>query len=431
MRVSTRPIPDPARLTRRVHAMLAHGLGINLPVTLWDGTRLGPSDGTYRIVLNAPWSARAMLLPPTDKAAGEAYIHGDVDIDGDLFAALHAVSGLRDGRLGARARARVLRDLLRLPAPPDRGEARRARLRGGAHTLSRDRAAIAHHYDLPPAFYDTFLDTGRVYSCAYFAAPDEPLETAQERKLDLVCRKLRLQPDERLLDIGCGWGSLLLHAASTYGVRGVGVTLSETQARVARQRIADAGLQDRVEIHLQDYREVTDRFDAIASVGMVEHVGPRNLGEYAGQLHALLVDGGRLLNHGITTGTRATQERVGTERDFIGSYVFPDGGLAPAWRMLQELQVAGFAVIDLHQLRPHYALTLRAWVDRLSRNFDDAVAIAGEPAARTWRLYMAASAVAFEKGQLGVVQILGTRGLPELPLRRDGMEPSVEFAARA
>lgn len=427
----TRPLDDPARVTRRIHAMVANGLGINLPLTLWDGTRLGPSDGPYRIVLNAPWSARSLLLPPTDKSAGQAYVHGDVDVDGDLFTALHALSDLHEGHLGVRARARILRDLVRLPAPPDRSEVRRARLRGAAHTKARDRAAIAHHYDLPAAFYDTFLDANRVYSCAYFSSPDEPLDTAQERKLDLVCRKLRLRPDERLLDIGCGWGSLLLHAASTYGVRGVGVTLSETQAQVARQRIAEAGLQDRVEIRLQDYRDVTERFDAVASVGMVEHVGPRNLEEYAHQLYARLVDGGRVLNHGITTGIRATQERVGTERDFIGTYVFPDGGLVPAWRMLQELQTAGFVATDLQQLRPHYALTLRAWVGRLARNWDEAVEIAGLPAARTWRLYMAGSAVAFERGQLGVIQILGTRGLPDLPLRRDWMEPSVELAARA
>lgn len=427
----TRPLDDPARVTRRVHGMLGQAGGINLPVTLWDGTRLGPSEGPYRIVLNAPWSARSLLLPPTDKAAGEAYVSGDVDVDGDLFAALHALADLHAGHLAVRTQGRILRDLVRLPAPPDRREARRARLRGAAHTKARDRAAIAHHYDLPASFYDTFLDANRVYSCAYFAASDELLDTAQERKLDLVCRKLRLRPDETLLDIGCGWGSLLLHAASTYGVRGVGVTLSETQARVARQRIEEAGLADRVEIRLQDYREVTERFDAIASVGMVEHVGPRNLEEYAQQLYDLLVDGGRLLNHGITTGTRATQERVGTERDFIGTYVFPDGGLVPAWRMLQQLQTAGFVATDLHQLRPHYALTLRAWVDRLTRNWDEAVAIAGPPVARTWRLYMAGSAVAFERGQLGVIQILGTRGLPDLPLRRDWMEPSVDLAARA
>ncbi len=423
MAIATRTTNGAVATTQAIHAELARAVGLHLPVTLWDGTHLGPQDTPYRIVLARPWAARSLLLPPGDLAAGEAFVHGDVDVDGDLFAAMRDLAAADVERVSLRDRARLLRSLLRLPAPPRRAGGRRASLRGSRHSVARDRAAVAFHYDLPEAFYETFLDANLVYSCAYFDAPDEPLEAAQRRKLDLVARKLRLAPDDRLLDIGCGWGSLLLHAASTYGVRGVGVTLSETQAEVARRRLAAAGLADRVEIRLQDYREVEERFDAVASIGMVEHVGPRYLREYMSTVYELLVDGGRFLNHGITTGTRADQERDGGERDFIGTYVFPDGGLVPAWRTVRDAQLAGFVLVDVQQLRPHYALTLRRWVANLEQRWEDAVAASSEPVARIWRLYMAGSAAAFDRGDLGVVQVLGTKGLAALPLRRSWMEP--------
>jgi cyclopropane-fatty-acyl-phospholipid synthase len=412
----------------RAAATVAHILrrlvertGVDLPVTIWDGRRRGPDDAGYRIVLRHPWSLRAALLPPSDLRAGESYVLGDVDVEGDLIVALRTLRGL--GRsLSAADLGALTAALAALPRPPARSTARRARLHGRLHSPDRDRAAIAFHYDLPHDFYSSFLDDGLVYSCAYFADDGEPLEAAQERKLDLVCRKLGVGPSTRLLDIGCGWGSLLLHAATRYGARGVGVTLSGTQAAVAAERIRAAGVGDRVEVRLEDYRTLEGRFDAIASIGMVEHVGPERLAEYFATVHRLLADDGRFLNHGITTGGRADAVRQGRTRDFIGAYVFPDGGLVPAWRMVREMERAGFEIVDLEQLRPHYALTLRAWVSRLEARLGVARAAASDLDVRIWRLYMAASAVNFEAGTLGVVQLLGTRGAA-LPYGRAWMLP--------
>jgi len=413
-----------AETVARLHRMFAARSGVELPLVLWDGRTIGPTDASYRLVLRHPWSLRSLLLPPSDLKAGEAYVLGHVDIEGDLFVALEALRRATRARLTLGERVAIVRQLLSLPRPPGRPTDRRARLRGRKHSQARDRAAIAFHYDLANDFYRSFLDEGLVYSCAYFADPDEPLEAAQERKLDLVCRKLRVDADTRLLDIGCGWGSLLIHAARRYGARGVGVTLSRTQAEIARERIAGAGLTDRVEVRLQDYRELEGRFDAVASIGMVEHVGPEDLATYFASVHRLLADGGRFLNHGITTGDRTDRVRRGGTRDFIGAYVFPDGGLVPAWRMTQEMERGGFEVIDLEQLRPHYALTLRSWVARLEANREAALAASSERDVRIWRLYMAASAVNFEAGGLGVIQLLGSKGA-RLPLGRSWMLPEV------
>lgn len=422
--VRTPPVDRAATVVAAVHRALVERAGVDLPVRLWDGSTLGAHDAGFRVVLHHPWSLRSLLLPPTDLNAGEAYVLGHVDVEGDLFAALGLLHRVTELRPSVGERVDLARMLLRLPRPPRRPTDRRARLRGRQHSLERDRAAIAFHYDLPHAFYRAFLDEDLVYSCAYFADPTEPLETAQRRKLDLVCRKLRLDADTRLLDIGCGWGSLLLHAAGRYGSRGVGVTLSETQAEVARERIAAAGLENRLEIRLQDYRELEDTFDAVASIGMVEHVGPDGLPEYLSTVHRLLRDGGTFLNHGITTGNRADEVRVGGTRDFIGAYVFPDGGLVPAWHMTRELERAGFEVVDLEQLRPHYALTLRAWVARLEANRETALAASSEEDVRIWRLYMAGSAMGFEAGRLGVIQLLGSKGAT-LPFGRAWMLPDV------
>lgn len=398
---------------------LARWSGVDLPVRLWDGSRCGP-DRAYEVVLAAPWSLRALLLPPSDLNAGEAFVRGDVDVTGDLVSALHDLQRMSAG-LPPRAIPQLVPLLLRLPAPP-RGHPARARLHGRFHSSARDRAAIAHHYDQPEAFYEQFLDENLVYSCAYWLDPAEPLEAAQARKLDLISRKLRLAPGQRLLDIGCGWGSLLLHAAEHYGVAGVGVTLSRTQAEEGRRRVGEAGLGERVDIRLADYRELDDVFDAVASVGMVEHVGPAHLDGYARAVSRLVRPGGLFCNHGIVTGD-PDRVRTGKERTFVSVHVFPDGGLVPAWRMVQAVERGGFEVVDVEQLRPHYALTLREWVRRLESNRDAAVAAAGEQRYRTWRLYMAASAVSFETRTLGVVQVLGHKPDGALPLGRAWMQP--------
>ncbi len=420
-----------ASIVAEVHRALTARSGVDLPLRLWDGSVLGPEDAPNRVVLRHPWSLRSMLLPPSDLAAGEAYVLGHVDVEGDLFGALESMRHVGKIDLSLGDRLTLARLLLRLPRPPRGSMNRRAELRGRQHSLERDRDAIAFHYDLPHDFYRAFLDERLVYSCAYFATTGESLETAQERKLDLVCRKLGVTSDTRLLDIGCGWGSLLLYAAERYGAGGIGVTLSETQAGVARERIAAAGFGDRVEVRRQDYREIDETFDVVASIGMVEHVGPDHLPEYFSAVQRLLRDDGRFLNHGITTGNRADTVRRGGTRDFIGSYVFPDGALVPAWHMTREMERAGFEVVDLEQLRPHYALTLREWVARLEANQDLALAAASEADVRIWRLYMAVSALNFELGGLGVIQLLGQKrgpwGTPSrsLPFGRAWMLPEV------
>jgi cyclopropane-fatty-acyl-phospholipid synthase len=403
------PLRDPAAAgrIRQFHRTLQALTGLSLPLRLPDGTELGPPDAAFRLVLNHWWSLRRIALPPYDLRAGDAYVEGDIDIEGDMEAAL-TVAAASAATPGGRARLRLLWPLLRLPSPPRREHARRARLHGRRHSKARDQAAIAFHYDLPDEFYRQFLDRLQVYSCAYFLHPGESLDVAQERKLDLICRKLRLRPGQRLLDVGCGWGSLLLHAAEHYGVAGVGVTLSATQKRAADERIAAAGLGERVEVRLQDYRDLDGQFDAVASVGMFEHVGPENLPRYFAAAWRLTRPGGLFLNHGITHGD-PRGEMSGKGRTFTSTYVFPDGGLVPAWRAVKGLEDAGFELLDVEQLRPSYTLTLRSWVHRLERNHDAAVRAASEADYRVWRAYMSGSAVGFAGGDIGVIQVLGSK----------------------
>lgn len=401
--------------------------GIDLPLRLWDGRELGSSDVGFRLVLHHPWSLRALLLPPSDLQAGETYLAGVVDVEGSMVAALRELRRFRDG-LTTRGKLSVARSLLSMPRPPQRSPDGRVRLRGRRHSQARDAAAIRHHYDVGDELYHRFLDEDLVYSCAYFAETDRDapvtdrsvLDRAQRRKLELVCRKLRLRPGERLLDVGCGWGSLAIHAARYHGVEVLGVTLSENQAATARERVAAAGLADRVRIELADYRDVEERFDAIASIGMVEHVGSDQLEAYVAHLHDRLEHGGRLLNHGITTGQRNVVTDLATSPDsFIGRYVFPDGALVPAHHMVSIIERGGFEIRDVEQLRPHYARTLQHWVANIEAAYDDIVEVVGATTARVWRAYLAGSSVGFEAGDLGVVQILATRGLASLPFDRE------------
>lgn len=416
--------------TAREHVLALHRLlsrrgGVDLPIRLWDGEDVG--IGPFRLVLRHPWSLRAMMIPMTDLNAGEAYLRDDIDIKGDMIAALHAIARLRQ-RITWRDRLNAGHHLLALPKPPETltSAGRIGSLLGHSHSRQRDEAAVRFHYDLGNDFFAQYLDDDWVYSCAYFDDPQMQLEIAQRRKLDTVARKLALEPGQRVLDVGCGWGSFVLHAAQRFGVEAVGVTLSTRQASLARERVAAAGLQDRVEIRLTDYRDVSDAFDAIASVGMVEHVGARNLPAYFSHLSDLLVDGGRLLNHGITTGRRmAVRDLAPDNREsFVANYVFPDGSLSPAWQTVRDVEMAGLELIDVQQLRRHYALTLREWVRRLEAKHDAAVAVASESAYRTWRAYMSASVVGFETNDLGVVQVLAVKGSDALPLDRSYMAPA-------
>ena len=389
-------------------------------VRFWDGSEI-PSDGPAAVVIRDPAAVVHLLRSPGQLGLARAWVDGSLDVDGDLEAVLRtrgAFTGIRlsasdRARLGVAAARIAGARLLRIPPIP----AIEARLKGGRRSLSRDRDAVRHHYDVSNRFYRLVLGPSMVYSCAYFASPDDTLEEAQERKLELICRKLRLAEGERLLDIGCGWGSLLIHAAANHGVKGVGVTLSEPQGELARARVAEAGLEDRVEIRVQDYREVADGpFDKIASVGMYEHVGRDELGRYVNAVTRLLRPGGLFLNHGIT---RLTPHQPEPDA-FIRRYVFPDGELYPVTDIMSAMQAAGLEIRDAESLREHYPLTLRRWVANLVANRDEAIAEGGEQRERVWRLYMLGSALGFEAGEISVHQVLAARpGAPYgLPLDR-------------
>jgi len=397
----------------------------NVAVRLWDGTQW-PDDASRpaTVVLKHPGALREMFLPATELNLAEAYLYDDFDIEGDIEAVFDLAETLAEEvEMGWRKKLRLARDLLRLPAGQGRKPGRRgpARLKGQRHSIERDRQAIAYHYDVSNDFYALWLDRRMVYSCAYFQTPDDDLDTAQERKLDYICRKLRLKPGQRLLDVGCGWGGLVLHAAQHYGVEATGITLSQPQAELANERIAAAGLSDRCRVLVRDYREVDEPagYDALASVGMFEHVGEALLPTYFAQAYRLLKPGGVFLNHGIAN--RATdQPRRGPS--FSDTYVFPDGELVPISTSLRVAEETGFEVRDVESLREHYALTLRHWVRRLETHHDQALRFVDEPTYRVWRLFMSGSAHGFATGRLNVYQALlvkpGKDGRSGLPLTR-------------
>lgn len=421
----------------RLTGLLEQLLGAPLPLRIraWDGSQAGPPGAPALVVRNRR-AVRRMLWKPGELGLARAWVAGDLEIEGDLYAALDLLSGLvwergEDARtLGealrdpeVRAAVRGLVKLSGLPLPPAPPPEEVRRRRGHLHTRRSDKRAISHHYDVGNDFYEIVLGPSMVYSCAYWPAPPPhaTLETAQHDKLDLICRKLDLQPGRRLLDVGCGWGSMAMHAAREYGVHVVGVTLSQEQAAYGRKRVADEGLTDKVEIRVQDYRDVGDGpYDAISSIGMAEHVGAERYLEYADALHRLLRPGGRLLNHQI--GRRPQRDESTYHIDeFIDSYVFPDGELQPIGITVTQLERAGFEVRDVESIREHYALTLRRWVANLEADWPRAVRLTSPGRARVWRLYMAACALAFESNRIGVNQVLAVRtaesGHSGMPLR--------------
>lgn len=414
---------DVATRVRSALAEVAHGRLQPLPFTLkfWDGSVLKGESATPVAVIRSRRALAYLLRAPNQLGLARAWVTGALDVEGELDAVLAARHRLRGAGLSASDRVKLVAAAARTTPRVIWERTPRPRIeavpRGRRHSVERDRAVVRHHYDVSNDFYKLVLGPSLTYSCAYFHSHDDTLEAAQDQKHELICRKLRLRTGERLLDIGCGWGSLLLHAASRHGVRGVGVTLSEPQAQLARQRVEEAGLSDAVEIRVADYREVADGpFDKVVSVGMYEHVGRAELGHYAAAVAKLLRPGGLFLNHGIT---RLTSEEPRTAT-FIKRYIFPDGELHPVSAIQTAMRAAGLEVRDVESLREHYPLTLRRWMANLAANRERAAALVGEERERAWRLYMLAAAQGFEDGEISIYQVLAARlgADHELPLTR-------------
>jgi len=426
-RLSGAPNPPVARAAERLLSGIADGALRERPFALrfWDGSEL-PATALERgeaptIVLRDRSAIAYVLHEPNDLGLGRAWVAGALEVEGDLDSVLRlrrSFYGISVSRRDlARAAALAVRMAGRSALRPPEPLSSEVRVSGRRHSMGRDSTVVRHHYDVPDAFYRLVLGPSMVYSCAYFESPQQSLDDAQAAKLELICRKLRLRPDERLLDIGCGWGSLIMHAARHHGVRAVGITLSPAQAAAARARIEQAGLADRCEVRVMDYREIFDGpFDAVASVGMYEHVARRNYGAYARTVTRLLRPGGRFLNHGIAH----FQPGPDHDRTFMRRFVFPDAELQPLPFLLESLQGAGLEVRDVESLREHYELTLRRWLANLAERREEAARIGGIERERVWRLYMSGAANAFADNEISVFQTLAVRpGAPHgLPLDR-------------
>jgi cyclopropane-fatty-acyl-phospholipid synthase len=375
-------------------------------VEFWDGTRVEASERSrFTLKVNEPFALRAAFAPPLDLSPGRAFVEKWIDIEGDVEASIEVMEGAI-GRFPRLALPKLLAQLLRLPKPPapvvDNDA---AQLSGKRHSKKRDADAIGFHYDQPIAFYKSFLDSRMVYSCGYWDDGVGTLDDAQTAKIDYTLRKVRLKPGERLLDIGCGWGALVIRAAQQFGAHALGVTLSRRQHEEANRRIIEAGVGDRVRVELRDYRDLRgETFDKIVSVGMVEHVGRERLGTYFRTAYDALKDGGLFLNHGITQQSRDGKGyRVS---GFMDRYVFPDGDLVSVDATLRGAEAAGFEIRDVENLREHYARTLRAWYTNLDTKRDDIIAATDERTFRIWKIYMAGSALNFWRGQMGLIQTL-------------------------
>jgi cyclopropane-fatty-acyl-phospholipid synthase len=412
-----------------VASLLSDVLGDDVPVAFraYDGSTFGPPGARTTIVVRSPDALRRIVTAPDELGFGRAYVAGELEVDGDMFDVMALANHIEELHLGPRqiaAAAKLVgwKGLKPLPPPPEE-----ARLHGRRHSRERDAAAIAHHYDVSNEFYAMVLGPSLTYSCAVWHDDTAALEDAQANKYELICGKLGLEPGMRLLDVGCGWGGMLLHAAEHHGVDAVGVTLSRPQADLARKRVAERGLGNRVEVRHADFRDVDDGpYDAVSSIGMFEHVGLSELDAYFRRCRALLRPEGRLLNHGISRPHHAGRkhhhrwEPNFMGRSFTERYVFPDGELHEIGNVVSAIQRAGFEARHMESLREHYARTLRCWVRNLEDNWDAAVAEVGPGRARVWRLYMAAAAMGFEHDDNQIHQVLATAttdGVSGMPLR--------------
>jgi cyclopropane-fatty-acyl-phospholipid synthase len=412
--------------TAAIADVLARAIGPTLPIAIqaYDGSSAGPAGASSTIRVNDRRALNYVATSRNELGLARAYVSGALDVDGDLYETLALLSREVVGSVTWAARLGVLRDLgvdvLRPIAPPPE-EVHPGLWWGLRHSLGRDSRAISHHYDLSNRFYEWILGPTMAYTCAVYPHPGATLEEAQTEKVDLVCRKLDLQPGQRLLDVGCGWGTMVLHAAEHYGVRALGVTLSREQAEWGQKRIADLGLEGRAEIRCADYRNVPEAgFDAVSSIGMTEHVGARNLAAYAATLTGKLRPLGRLLNHCITRPT--TIAPVRRTRGFINRYVFPDGELEGIGTVVSALQDAGLEIRHEENFREHYARTCAAWSANLEAHWDEACAEIGLGRARAWRLYLAGSRLGFDQRRVELHQVLAVRtdaGRAGMPLRLD------------
>ena len=415
----------------KLTALLDEVTGVALPVRIrcWDGSSAGPV-GAPVLVIRSRRALRRLLWQPDELGFSQAYVAGELDIEGDMTTALqHFWGAIRElgvakPEIGLRTRLRAAALLARLgavgPRPSPPGE--QARLKGLLHSKTRDRDAISHHYDLSNDFYHLLLDEHMAYSCAYYTqAPGTAgytLHDAQTDKLDLVCRKLGLTPGQRLLDVGCGWGSMILHAAEHYGVHATGVTISSEQRDFIEARVAERGLQGKVTVRLQDYREVDDGpYDAISTIEMGEHVGAKNYDVYTATLYRLLKPQGRLL---LQQMSRVDNPGGGA---FIESYIAPDMTMVPLGTTANNIEKAGFEIRDVHVMREHYVHTIRAWLATFESRIDEVVAMIGQGQSRVWRLYIVGSALAFEENRMGVDQFLAVKpdatGGSGIPRTRD------------
>ena len=399
----------------------ATGSRTGIAFSAHDGSRAGPPDAPLHVEVRSPLAVRYLVQARNDLGLARAYVSGALEVHGDLHEALRRLWRVNEGNVPWADRLHVLRSVgveaLRPVEPPPE----EARLRGRRHSRRRSAVAASHHYDISNRFYEWILGPSMTYTCAVYPAEDATLEEAQAAKHDLVCRKLGLEPGMRLLDVGCGWGGMVLHAARHYGVRALGVTLARRQVEWAQAAIAEAGLSGQAEVRLLDYRDVPEEgFDAIASIGLTEHVGRAPLPAYFGLLHGKLRPGGRLLNHCIT---RPDDRRPSLLRDgFIDRYVFPDGELLGPGHIMSTMHDAGFELRHEENLREHYARTLTAWEDNLDAHWDEAVSEVGQGRARVWRLYLAGSRVSFEDRWIELHQALGTKtvdGDAAMPLRAE------------
>ncbi|MBO79785.1 MAG: SAM-dependent methyltransferase [Rubrivirga sp.] len=387
----------------------------------YDGSSVGPQDNDVILEIRSPRAVQFLAGAPSQLGLARAYVSGDLEIIGDAYTALKRLYPLDTSHLSWRDKLDLAKAFgthaLKRPTPPPQER----RLRGRRHSKGRDAEAIHHHYDVSNRFYRWVLGPSMAYTCAVFPDADASLEAAQEEKFDLVCRKLGLRPGMRLLDVGCGWGGMVLHAVKNYGVSAIGVTLSAQQAQWGQEAIADAGLEGQAQIRFSDYRDVPEsEFDAVSSIGLTEHIGRANYPSYFSFLYGKIREEGRMLNHTITRPNNDEPSHYRTS--FINRYVFPDGELSGPGYIMSAMNDAGFEIRHEENLREHYALTLKHWCENLEDHWDESVAEAGLGIARVWRLYLAASRLGFDLDTIQLHQTLGVKlgpggssGMPLLP----------------